>query len=96
MSTIDINTNNIRQTGNDIISLTNEIRAILDDTFTMISNMSLETGEWQGTSAEEFVSLANVDKGNYNRLIQEINNFGKYLVNYSDEMESLIARVDRI
>ena len=95
MATVDINTNNIRQAGNDIISLTNEIKAILDDTFTMISNMCLETGEWQGTSAEEFVSLANVDRSNYNRLNQEINNFGKYLIDYSNNMESLISRVDR-
>ena len=95
MAVIDVNTNYINDAGNDIISLTNEIRAILDDTFSMIENMTSETGEWQGKAAQEFVASANVDRANYNKFNQEVNNFGKYLIDYSNSMESLISKVNR-
>lgn len=93
MSTIDINSNYIKEAGNDIITLSREIGELLNDTFSMIENMPTRTGEWQGDMAREFAMLAKIDKNNYIKLNNDINKYGKYLVAYASDMESIIARV---
>lgn len=96
MAVIDINSSYIKESGYDMIGLTNEIKEIIDDTFSMIANMSMETGAWQGKAAEEFVLASKIDKSNYIKLNQSINNFGKYLIEYANSMESLISRVKNL
>lgn len=93
MSTIDINSNYIKEAGNDIIALSREIGELLNNTFSMIENMPTRTGEWQGEAAKDFAALAKMDKNNYIRLNNDVNKYGKYLVDYASNMESIIARV---
>lgn len=93
MSTIDINSNYIKEAGNDIIALTKEIGELLNNTFSLIENMPTRTGEWQGDTAKSFAESAKIDKTNYTKLNSDINKYGKYLVDYASSMESIVARM---
>lgn len=93
MSTIDINSAYIKEAGNDIITLTREINELINDTFLLMENMTLKSGEWQGDAAKYFASTAKMDKSNYLKLSNNINQYGKFLVDYASNMESVIARV---
>lgn len=95
MSTIDMNSSYIKEAGNDIITLTREINELINDTFSLIENMPLKTGEWQGDAAKSFAAAAKMDKTNYLKLNNNISQYGKYLVEYASNMENVISRVRR-
>lgn len=95
MGVINVDSYYIKEAGNDIVSLTREIRAILDDTFNMIENMPTQTGEWLGEAAESFVWQTRTERKDYNQLVSDINAFGKFLINYSNEVERLSRMVKK-
>ena len=92
---IDVNTNKLREAGNDIISLTNEINEIYNDIFSLIGDMPTKTGEWQGSSAVGFTMAAKIDKANYVMLNNDVKKYGNYLINYANKLDSKISRVRR-
>lgn len=92
---IDVNTNRLREAGNDILSLTSEINEIYNDMFSLIENMPTKTGEWQGGSALDFAATAKKDKANYINLNNDVKKYGNYLINYANKLDSTISRVRR-
>ena len=90
---IDITTNNIEQAGKDINLITNEIKEIFDDTFTVIDDMIVKNATWIGNSANEYHSFVTADKSNYTLFREQLNKFGNYLSEYSDETNMKLSEI---
>lgn len=95
MGVIDVNSYRLREAGNDIIMLTKEINEILNNIFTMIENMPTKTNEWMGYAAEDFARVAKLEKKDYSTFINNIDKYGKYLIEYSNKVEQLAMKVDK-
>lgn len=90
---IDITTENIEQAGKDINLITNEIKEIFDDTFTIIDDMIMKNSAWMGNSAIEYRADANLDKGNYALFREQLNKFGNSLSEYADETNTRLSEI---
>ena len=90
---IDITTNNIEQAGKDINLITNEIKEIFDDTFTVIDDMIIKNSVWMGNSANEYHSFVSTDKSNYTLFREQLNKFGNYLSEYADETNMRLSEI---
>ena len=95
MSEIYVETKKMRESGNEIINLVEEFKAILDAMFTRIENVPLNTKEWVGDSATLFASLANKDKVQYYNYATSLYKYGKYLVDCADYFDKTIDSVRR-
>ena len=93
MQQIDIDTIKIRECGKDIISLSIEMKEIIDTMFKRINNINISTGEWLGDSADLYIKEALIDKIQYLNMQDSIYKNGKYLIEYSDNMERIANEV---
>lgn len=92
MENLSIDTIKLNESGQDIIALTRELKEEFDMLFTRISNMRTRTLEWVGSSSEQFISRTNVEKIQYNKLINTLNNYGKILVDASIEYSNVVKK----
>lgn len=90
MAQIEADTNKMRECGNDIMQLAIEIGEQFNNLFNRIQNMPVKTGEWTGVAASTFVSSVLSEKAQYMQLKDELYNYGKYLVEGSNDLESEI------
>lgn len=95
MAEINVDTEKMRNCGNEIIDLVEEFKATLDAMFTRIENVPLNTKEWVGDSANLFASLANKDKIQYYNYATSLYKYGKYLVDCADYFDKTIDSVRR-
>lgn len=90
MAQIEADTNKMRECGNDIMQLAIEIGDQFNNLFNRIQNMPVKTGEWTGVAASTFVSSVLAEKAQYMQLKDELYNYGKYLVEGANDLESEI------
>ena len=93
MKDINMDTQRIRECGNDIMSLSVELNEIITVLFNHINTLNNKTGEWKGNSANHFIADANIDKIQYLKMKDSIYQNGKYLTDYADSMEKIINEV---
>ena len=93
MKQINVDTVKIRECGKDIMELSIELNEIINTMFNRINNMSNASGEWIGTSANDFIQLAKIDRIQYLNMKDSIYTSGKYLVDYANTMERVINEV---
>lgn len=86
---IDIDTEKIAECANDINLMVSEIKELFDDMFQYMIVMTTN-GAWQGISAQAFGRDTNLDKINYVRFRQSLNEYSKYLNDYSVDMKRTI------
>ena len=92
MSSLIVDTAKLSESGQDILTLTNELREEFDALFTRISNMSTKTLEWVGTSSEDFIRRTNIEKIQYIKLIEILKKYGSILINAASSYESVIKQ----
>lgn len=87
MAEFQIDTIKLRECGKDIITLTTELNELLNSLFLRISNVPVTSHEWTGNAANEFVRKLNIEKKYYVALKNNLNDYGKLLVNAADKLE---------
>jgi len=87
MYSLNVDTNSLKESGRDIISLTTELNEEFQALFSRISNMSNRTFEWVGASADEFIRRTNIEKAQYAKLVNILKQYGKLLIDVADEYE---------
>lgn len=93
MAKIKANTTKMRECGNDIMTISNEIGTEFNNIFDRISNMPTSTFEWTGESANAFVLKANSEKVQYMQLKDVLYNYGKYLVDCANNLDNEITNL---
>lgn len=87
MYSLNVDTNSLKESGQDIISLTSELNEEFQALFSRISNMNNRTFEWVGSGADEFIRRTNIEKVQYLRLINVLKKYGKILIDVANEYE---------
>lgn len=88
-----IDTVKLKENGKDILYLKNELNEEINALYTRISNISTNTLEWIGPSSNSFIQRCNLEKSQYNKLIDSLNKYGNYLVDVADEYEMEIRKL---
>ena len=89
-----IDTNKLRNNGNQIKRLANELNTILDTMFNRIEKMPTSTKEWTGNSALKFANIAKRDKAQYYELKREIEKYGTFLCDSASKLENRVRNLD--
>lgn len=88
-----IDTAQIKKTGEDLVKLSEELGAVIDDLYSRIYNMNKTTHEWVGNSADVFVKQANlVDKKDALSFRDTFRSFGIKLVDSANKYEKTIKQ----
>lgn len=87
MAEFKVDTVKLRETGKDIIKLTNELNEVFNLLFSRINNMPVTTKEWTGNAALEFVRKINIERKYYNAFKDNLCSYGKLLTIVSDKLE---------
>ena len=93
MASLDVDTVKMRECGQEIIDITRNLNEQFNGLFSRISNIPLNTHEWVGESANEFVKLSKIDKAQYINFNNELYKLGKMLIDYSYYIENDIERI---
>ena len=92
--TYNVDTNKIRECGNDIIRLSSELNELFTSLFERLILMPTNTKEWVGESANAFAESVKQDKLQYDRLKEAIYSEGKLLVEYEDQIEAQVRKME--
>ena len=92
---INIDTKEMRECGQKIMKKSTEINEIINELFFRIANMPVNTREWIGTSANEFVRKVSIQKRDYINIKNNIYNYGYVLAKNADAYDREIKRVGR-
>lgn len=95
MNIFEVDTIKMRECGQSIIDISNELNELFDGLFSRISNMPIKTFEWVGDSANAFVKTSKIDKIQYLTFDNEIYKLGKFLVDNSYYIEQDISKVEK-
>lgn len=89
----DIDTAKMRDCGEDIILITKNIQESINGLFTRLSKIPLQSKEWIGQAADEYVRKAKVDKAQYINFTEDLYRLGKLLVDYSYYFENDVKKI---
>ena len=89
----DVDTEKMRECGQDIILITKSIQEAINGMFARLSQIPIKTHEWIGTSANEYVRRAKIDKAQYINFTEDLYRFGKLLIDYSYYFENDVKKV---
>lgn len=92
MMNLQVDTNKLKECGEDILILTKELKEEFEVLFTRISNMNTRTFEWVGKSANEYVRRTNIERIQYNKVVEVLNQYGKVLVSTADSFDTCIRK----
>lgn len=92
MTNLNVDTVKLKESGHDIIALTNELREELEAFFTRLSNMNTRTFEWVGGSSNEFIRRCNIEKTQYIKIANTLSNYGKILIEAADDYDSVAKK----
>ena len=95
MSEIYVDTVKMRECGNEILSLVEELKLTMQTMFSRIENMPTQTKEWIGDSSQYYVTLATHDKIQYMNHANDLYKYGKYLLDCADYFEKTSQSVRR-
>lgn len=93
MGNLIVDTVKLKESGEDIIILTKELKEELDALFTRITNMNTRTYEWVGPASQDFIRRTNIEKIQYNKIINSLNKYGKALIEVSDRYDTYINKL---
>lgn len=88
MANLYVDTIKLKESGNEIIKLSNEFNSNVNDLFDRLVKIPTVSLEWVGESALEFSRIANVEKIDYINLKNNLYNYGKFLIDTAEEIES--------
>ena len=92
MSIIECDTKKIHTCGEDIVSLSEDFEAIIENLFSNI--MKLETDEiWVGDDAQKYIQNVVKDKDMYINLYNELKKLGIHFQESADKLEETIRKV---
>ncbi len=83
------------ESGNDIITLSNDLKDALQALYSRIELITTSETEWVGNSAEAFVENVRTYKGSSINYASEIYKYGEYLVNSGNKMKNSINQSRR-
>ena len=92
--TYNVDTNKIRDCGNDIIRLSCELNELFSSLFERLVLVPTSTKEWIGESANVFAENVKKDKLQYDRLKEAVYSEGKMLVEYADRIETQVRKME--
>ena len=90
---IEIDTDKLREIGNDILNEANNYKTNIDYLKNRINNINPKTCEWIGSSALEFIDKFNIDYNKYNDVYILFKEYGNYLIDCSNKIDNIIKKV---
>ncbi len=93
MAEIKVDTVKMRECGNDIMRISNEIGNEFDNLFNRLINMPTKTFEWTGMAAKSYASKMKTEKSEYIQLKNNLYNYGKYLVDCANNLDGKISNL---
>lgn len=90
---IEIDTEKMRESAKDIMSLANELTVVLDDMFDKLSSVS-QRSVWIGDSAEEYSNRVNIEKNDYINFSKILYQYGKVLNDTANEYDQQIKELE--
>ena len=84
---INIDTNKLKKSGNDIIKLSQDLQELYNSMYDRINNMPTVTGEWLGNSAIEYAKNAMKEKIEVVDFKNQLYTFGDIMVKCANHYE---------
>jgi uncharacterized protein YukE len=92
---IEIDTTKMREAGEDILKLVEELKQTYNTMFERIANMPTKTKEWQGDSAVRFATKSSSEKKDYVAFTNDLYKYGKYLIDCANYYDNVKTRLDK-
>lgn len=86
---ISVDTDKVRETGQEIINLGLEYTEIIDTFFNKINGYP-NADIWVGPAAQRYIEHVNTEKSTYDEIGLIIRNYGKTLIENAEEYETFI------
>ena len=90
---IDIDTIKIRNCGNDIVKLSNDLEIIIESLFSDLSKINTNL-IWVGKSADYFIEKSKIDKNQYLSFQKRLNGVGRTLQENADNYNKNIKNIN--
>ena len=94
MEDIYVDTIKLKETGENIVKLGNELNEELNFIFSRLTNLS-KMDAWVGIAVEDYIARANIEKQQYMQFKDAVIQMGKFLIEKSDIIESEINNSKR-
>ena len=91
---VNIDTQKIRNCGNDILKLVEDLRGTYTSMFNELSNVS-NSRVWIGDNADKFISSLAQDKLEFMNYVNSLSKYGNYLLDTATQYEKTIDGVRR-
>ncbi len=91
MANTTVDVTRLKETGHDIVTLSMEYSEIINTFFDRVNGYS-RSDTWVGSSAENYISLANTEKSTYDSVGQIISSYGKVLIDNAESYEEFIRK----
>lgn len=90
---IELDTEKMRESAKDIMSLANELTVVFDDMFDKLSSVSKQ-GVWIGEAADEYSYRVNIEKNDYVNFSKILYQYGKVLNDTANEYDQQIKDLE--
>lgn len=88
-----IDTDKLREIGNNILDEANNYKNSIDFLNNRINNINSKTFEWVGIGSYDFIDKFNFDLKMYNDIYIFIKEYGEFLINCSNIIENYFKKV---
>jgi len=88
MTKLSIETQKVKQCGEDIMKLSEEYLRLIHDFYKRIADIPTVTGEWRGVAAEKFAAIASLEEPMYKDLGDAIREYGATMKMYASMIKS--------
>ncbi len=92
MAYIECDTNKLRNDGNQILQLVDNLREVMLEYYKRIEKMSTVTGEWTGPSADKYIYKIVSSKQNTMDFCDSLACYGKYFIANADQIDATVKR----
>ncbi len=90
---IELDSEIIRECGNDIKRLSNDYYQVMNKMFSRIEGMNTQTGEWTGLSASRFIANSVFDSQQYRNFSNSLKGYAQSLINTANKIDVLCREV---
>ena len=90
MPDIRVNTAKVRESGNDLIGIYNQIKTRKNAIYKILGEVV-----WEGEVKKSFDNTTRIDQNNFNSFLNDFYNFGDCLIKFSDYYEKTIKGVKK-
>lgn len=91
MARMNVDTDKLRESGSNIISLSNEYLTAMNAIFSRLLNIS-ENKEWSGASADIFIEKIRVSKPYYISLGNQLKKYGEVIIESANDIDRASSR----